>query len=53
MNRFNYRHVANSLSIYRTVRRLGIPDSNIVLMLAGALGPPPPPARRLRAGLRV
>jgi len=31
---FNYRHIANVLSIYRTVKRLGIPDSNIILMLA-------------------
>ena len=31
---YNYRHMANTLSIYRTVRRLGIPDSNIILMLA-------------------
>ena len=31
---FNYRHVANTLSFYHTVKRLGIPDSNIVLMLA-------------------
>lgn len=31
---FNYRHVANVLSIYRTVKRLGIPDSRIILMLA-------------------
>ncbi|CAN0339319.1 unnamed protein product, partial [Ascophyllum nodosum] len=31
---FNYRHVANTVSVYHTVRRLGIPDSNIVLMLA-------------------
>ena len=31
---FNYRHVANALSIYRTVKRLGIPDSHIILMLA-------------------
>lgn len=31
---FNYRHVANTLSFYRTVKRLGIPDSNIILMLA-------------------
>lgn len=31
---FNYRHVANTLSVYRTVKRLGIPDSNIILMLA-------------------
>lgn len=26
--------MANTLSVYHTVRRLGIPDSNIVLMLA-------------------
>ncbi|PPQ77458.1 hypothetical protein CVT26_005844 [Gymnopilus dilepis] len=39
---FNYRHMANALGIsptrhgrrYRTVKRLGIPDSNIILMLA-------------------
>ncbi|GBF89707.1 GPI-anchor transamidase [Raphidocelis subcapitata] len=31
---YNYRHMANTLSIYRTVRRLGVPDSNIILMLA-------------------
>lgn len=31
---FNYRHVANVLSVYRSVKRLGIPDSHIVLMLA-------------------
>lgn len=31
---FNYRLVANTLSVYHTVRRLGIPDSNIVLILA-------------------
>nr|XP_015210618.1 PREDICTED: GPI-anchor transamidase [Lepisosteus oculatus] len=31
---FNYRHVANTLSVYRSVKRLGIPDSRIVLMLA-------------------
>ncbi|KDN53087.1 hypothetical protein K437DRAFT_253412 [Tilletiaria anomala UBC 951] len=31
---FNYRHMANTLGMYRTVRRLGIPDSNIILMLA-------------------
>nr|KAF6507205.1 phosphatidylinositol glycan anchor biosynthesis class K [Rousettus aegyptiacus] len=24
---FNYRHVANTLSVYRSVKRLGIPDS--------------------------
>lgn len=23
---FNYRHVANVLSVYRSVKRLGIPD---------------------------
>lgn len=31
---FNYRHVANALSFYRSVKRLGIPDSQIILMLA-------------------
>jgi GPI-anchor transamidase subunit K len=31
---FNYRHMSNTLSFYRTVKRLGIPDSNIILMLA-------------------
>jgi len=30
---FNYRHIANTLSLYRTVKRLGIPDSQIILML--------------------
>ncbi|KAK4687982.1 GPI-anchor transamidase subunit K, partial [Tremellales sp. Uapishka_1] len=31
---FNYRHMANTLAMYRTIKRLGIPDSNIILMLA-------------------
>ena len=31
---FNYRHVANVLSVYRSVKRLGIPDSQIILMIA-------------------
>lgn len=31
---FNYRHVANALSFYRSVKRLGVPDSRIILMLA-------------------
>ncbi|ELU15409.1 hypothetical protein CAPTEDRAFT_121121, partial [Capitella teleta] len=31
---FNYRHVANVLSMYRSVKRLGIPDSHIIMMLA-------------------
>lgn len=31
---FNYRHIANTLSMYRTVKRLGIPDSQIILMLS-------------------
>jgi len=30
----NYRHVANIFSVYRTVKRLGIPDSQIILMVA-------------------
>jgi len=31
---FNYRHIANTLAVYRTVKRLGMPDSHIILMLA-------------------
>lgn len=31
----NYRHHANALSVYHDVRRLGLPDSRIVLMLGG------------------
>ncbi|KAK9185352.1 hypothetical protein WN943_025708 [Citrus x changshan-huyou] len=31
---FNYRHMANTLSLYRTVKRLGVPDERIILMLA-------------------
>merc|ERR1712099_123769 len=31
---FNYRHSGNALSVYRSVKRLGIPDSQIILMLA-------------------
>ncbi|KAG5544898.1 hypothetical protein RHGRI_017380 [Rhododendron griersonianum] len=34
LSRFNYRHMANTLSLYRTVKRLGIPDERIILMLA-------------------
>ncbi|ETP46639.1 hypothetical protein F442_07133 [Phytophthora nicotianae P10297] len=30
----NYRHVANALSLYHSVKCLGIPDSQIILMLA-------------------
>lgn len=30
---FNYRHNANALSVYHSVKRLGIPDENIILML--------------------
>uniref|UniRef100_A0A1I7WAC3 GPI-anchor transamidase n=1 Tax=Heterorhabditis bacteriophora TaxID=37862 RepID=A0A1I7WAC3_HETBA len=31
---FNYRHVSNVLALYHTVKRLGIPDRNIIMMLA-------------------
>lgn len=31
---FNYRHIANVLSMYHTVKRFGIPDSQIIVMLA-------------------
>ena len=30
---FNYRHVANVLSIYRSVKRLGIPDRYEILVV--------------------
>lgn len=29
---FNYRHLANALSIYNTVKKLGIPDSRIIFL---------------------
>jgi hypothetical protein len=52
---YNYRHMANTLSLYRTVRRLGIPDSNIILMLADDVAcnprnPYPAQARRAPTG---
>lgn len=31
---YNYRHASNALSFYHTVKRLGIPDSQIILFLA-------------------
>ena len=31
---FNYRHMANVLSFYRTVKRLDIPDDQIIVMLS-------------------
>ena len=31
---FNYRHNANALSLYHIVKKMGIPDSQIILMLA-------------------
>jgi phosphatidylinositol glycan class K len=31
---FNYRHPANSFSVYHAVKRLGIPDHQIILMMA-------------------
>jgi GPI-anchor transamidase subunit K len=30
---FNYRHNANALAVYHAVKRMGIPDENIILML--------------------
>ena len=30
---FNYRHIANTLSLYHSVKQMGIPDSQIILML--------------------
>jgi phosphatidylinositol glycan class K len=34
---FNYRHAANALSVYHVLRANGLPDSNIILMLADDL----------------
>lgn len=31
---FNYRHIANTLAVYRSVKKLGIPDSQVLLFLA-------------------
>jgi hypothetical protein len=31
---FNYRHVSNALSMYQLVKQLGVPDDQIILMLA-------------------
>ncbi len=31
---FNYRHAANTLAMYKTIKRFGIPDENIILMVA-------------------
>jgi phosphatidylinositol glycan class K len=31
---FNYRHVANVLSVYHIIKRLGIADDHIIVMLA-------------------
>ena len=33
----NYRHLSNALSMYHAARRLGVPDSRIVLMLGAEL----------------
>lgn len=47
---FNYRHVANALSFYRLVKRLGVPDSHIILMLADDM---PCNARNSQPGMYV
>eukprot|EP01084_Bolivina_argentea_P212030 360513_1 len=31
---FNYRHIANTLSIYHSIKKMGIPDSQIILMIS-------------------
>lgn len=31
---YNYRHTTNALVFYHTLKRLGVPDSNILLLLA-------------------
>ncbi|CAD6197143.1 unnamed protein product [Caenorhabditis auriculariae] len=52
---FNYRHVSNVLALYHTLKRLGIPDSNIIMMLAeevpcNARNPRPGKVYAARAG---
>ena len=42
----NYRHAVNALLVYDAVRRLGLPDSRIVLMLAGSIPCEPRHSRR-------
>ena len=37
---YNYRHMANVLTFYHTIKRLGIPDSQIILMMAEDIDPP-------------
>ena len=44
---FNYRHAANALALYRVLRRLGVPDARIVLLLADDM---PCNARNARPG---
>ena len=31
---YNYRHASNTLTFYHTVKKLGIPDSQIIMFLA-------------------
>ncbi|PAA79349.1 hypothetical protein BOX15_Mlig029933g3 [Macrostomum lignano] len=50
---FNYRHVGNVLSIYHSIKRLGMPDSHIILMIAdemacNARNPRRPPSSTTR-----
>lgn len=35
----NYRHMANALTVYSILKQQGVPDSRILLMLAGSDGP--------------
>jgi phosphatidylinositol glycan class K len=32
--RFNYRHTANALAVYAAVKRLGVDDAHVLLLLA-------------------
>lgn len=34
---FNYRHAANVFSLYKAIKKLGIPDSRIILMVADVM----------------
>ncbi|CAB3409849.1 unnamed protein product [Caenorhabditis bovis] len=55
---FNYRHVSNVLALYHSLKRLGIPDSNIIIMLAedvpcNARNPRPGTVFAARAGVNL
>ena len=49
---FNYRHASGTLAFYRTVKQLGIPDEQVILMIAGPVACDPRNAMRGRVFIR-